>query len=333
MVDLSTHYLGLPLANPIVVSASPLSKKIETVQRLEETGASAVVLYSLFEEQILQETQALDDFASLGLESFREAFPYYPDLSRYNVGAAGYLTHISRLKKAVRIPIIGSLNGSTPGGWTDYARRIEEAGADALELNLYFVPTDPHLAAAEIEDAQIEVVQKVRAAIHIPLAVKLSPFYTALPHFAQRLVAAGANSLVLFNRFYQPDLDVETLEVVPSLDLSTSADLRLPLRWVAILSGRLPADLALTGGVHTPEDLVKAVMAGANVALIASELIAHGVERVRALRDGLEDWLVRYEYESIQQMQGSMSQRSVINPAAFERGNYLKILSAYDNRS
>ena len=332
MVDLSTSYLGLQLKNPVVASASPLSKKVDSVRRLEDAGAGAVVMYSLFEEQITQESRALDFFLSRGTESFAEALTYFPDLDHYNTGAEGYLEQVAKLKKAVSIPVIGSLNGVSTGGWIKYAKRIEEAGADALELNVYYVPTDPTLTSHQLEQANVDLVADVRKEVHIPLAVKLNPFYTALPNLAGRLVKAGANGLVLFNRFIQPDLDIETLEVIPTLHLSTSEELRLPLRWTAILCGKIKADLALTGGVHTAQDVIKAMMAGANVTMLASELIEKGPERVTQLLDDMKSWLEAFEYESVRQMRGSMSQQAVAEPAAFERGNYMKALTSFDNR-
>ncbi|HVN55621.1 MAG TPA: dihydroorotate dehydrogenase-like protein [Anaerolineaceae bacterium] len=332
MVDLSTSYLGLSLKNPLVVSASPISKKVESIRRFAEAGVGAVVVYSLFEEQIVHESNELDFFLNQGTESYPESLSYFPDLDHYNVGPEGYLDHIRRLKNAVDIPVIGSLNGLTSGGWLDYAARIQEAGADALELNIYSVPTDPAQTSEEIEDNYVELVNSIRKQVSIPLAVKLSAYFTSMPNFTSRLAAAGANGLVLFNRFYQPDLDVETLEVVPDLKLSTSDELRLPLRWVAILYGRVQADLALTGGVHTCQDMVKAIMAGASVTMLASELIAHGSGRASELIADLEDWLETYEYQSVSQMKGSMSQKAVADPAAFERANYMKALSSFDNR-
>jgi len=329
---LTTTYLGLTLKNPLVASASPLSKKVDTVRRLEDAGISAVVMYSLFEEQISHESHALDHFLSHGSESFAEALTYFPDLDHYNVGPDEYLNLIRKLKQSVSIPVVGSLNGVSAGGWVDHARMIEQAGADALELNIYYLPTDAALTAAELEQAYVDLVAAVRKQIRIPLAVKLSPYFTALPHFASALVGAGANALVLFNRFYQPDLDIETLEVLPTLDLSTSAELRLPLRWTALLYGRIKADLALTTGVHTATDVVKATMAGANVTMLASELIAHGPARAAEIVADLEQWLVKYEYTSIKQMRGSMSQQNVAEPAAFERANYMKALQSFDNR-
>ena len=332
MADLSTTYLGLKLQNPLVASASPLSKKVDSVKQLEDAGISAVVMYSLFEEQIMHESNALDYFLSRGTESYPEALTYFPEMESYNIGPESYLDLISKLKKSVNIPIIGSLNGISSGGWIEYARKIEQAGADALELNIYYIPTDAGIDSNELENAQVELVTDVKRNLEIPLTIKLSPYYTALPNFASRLVKAGANGLVLFNRFYQPDIDTETLEVNPGLVLSNSYDLRLPLRWVAILYGTLKADLALTSGVHNEQDVLKAMMAGANVVEIASELIANGASAATKILAGLETWMNEFEYKSIQQMRGSMSQQAVAEPAAFERANYMKALQTYDHR-
>ena len=332
MVDLSTNYLGLQLKNPIVASASPLSKKVDFVLRLEDAGAAAVVMYSLFEEQITHESNALDFFLNSGSESFAEALTYFPDLENYNVGPEEYLELVARLKKAVSIPVIGSLNGFTTGGWVEYAKKIEQAGADALELNIYSIPTDPLMNAADLEQSYIDLFTDIRKNLNIPVAVKLSPFFTSPANLAVRLAKAGANGLVLFNRFYQPDLDTETLEVVPTLHLSTSADLLLPLRWTAILYGRVQADLALTSGVHTSQDAIKAVMAGAAVAMMASELIAHGAGRVTEIVDEMGKWMEEFEYTSVKQMCGSMSQKAVADPNAFERANYMKALTSFDNK-
>ncbi|KPL82452.1 dihydroorotate dehydrogenase [Thermanaerothrix daxensis] len=332
MVDLSTRYLGLELKNPLVASASPLSKKLDGIRRLEDAGVSAVVMYSLFEEQIVHESLALDHYLTRGSDSFAEALTYFPDLGRYNVGPEGYLELIRKAKESVGIPIIGSLNGVSSGGWIEYARLIQEAGADALELNLYYLPTDPALTAAELEANYVGLVADIHKQIRIPLAVKLSPFFTALPHFAQQMVQAGAKGLVLFNRFYQPDFDIETLEVVPSLVLSTSEELRLPLRWIAILYGRVAADMALSSGVHTGQDVIKALMAGAKVAMTTSALLKHGLKRAGEILQEMQAWMETFEYQSVQQMIGSMSQQAVAEPAAFERANYMKALLTYDNR-
>lgn len=332
MVDLTTTYLGLQLKNPLVASASPISKKLDGVKRLEDAGVSAVVMYSLFEEQIIHESLALDHYLSRGSESQPEAQTYFPDLDRYNIGPDSYLELIQKIKAAVEIPVIGSLNGATPGGWVEYARRIQEAGADALELNIYQIATDPTATAEQVEKTYIDIVREVRSQVSIPLAVKLSPFFTSLPNLAARLAEAGANGLVLFNRFYQPDLDIETLEVVPNLVLSTSEELRLPLRWVAILYGRVKVDLALSSGVHTHVDAIKALMAGAKVAMTTSELLQKGIHRASEILADLRGWMEKFEYESVRQMTGSMSQQSVADPAAFERANYMKALTSLDNR-
>jgi dihydroorotate dehydrogenase (fumarate) len=332
MADLTTAYLGLKLKNPLVASASPLSKKLDRVRRLEESGIAAVVLYSLFEEQITHQQLELDHYLTQGTETYAEALTYFPDLGQYNLGPEAYLEHITRLKQAVRIPIIASLNGISAGGWVEYARRIQEAGADALELNLYYLPTSTDLTGGVLEDDYVGLVRRIRSMLRIPLAVKLSPFFTSIPNIAQRLTQAGANGLVLFNRFYQPDLDLEALEVVPSLELSTSSELRLPLRWVAILYGRVASDLAITGGVHTAQDVLKCAMAGASAVMMASELIEHGTSRVAQILGDLQAWMDQREYLSIAQMKGSMSQRAVREPAAFERANYMKALNAFDNR-
>ena len=330
MPDLSTTYLGLTLKNPLVVSASPLSHKIPMVQYLEECGAAAIVMYSLFEEQITHESQELDHYLERGTHSYAESLSYFPDLDNYNQGPEPYLEHLHNIKQAVNIPVIGSLNGISSGGWIEYARKIEQAGADALELNIYYLPTDPHLSSGELEESYVNLVADVRATVHIPIALKLSPFFTALPNMALRFVKAGANGLVLFNRFYQPDLDLETLEVVPNLELSTSQELRLPLRWIALLYGHIHADFALSTGVHSSPDVLKAMMAGANVAMMASEILAHGAHRLTAILSDIEQWLEEHEYESITQMRGSMSQQTVADPAAFERANYMKVLSSFN---
>jgi dihydroorotate dehydrogenase (fumarate) len=332
MIDLSTTFLGLKLKNPIVASASPLSKKVDVVKRLEDSGISAVVMYSLFEEQINNESKALDHYLSFGTDSFQEFSSIYPDFDHYNVGPDGYLEHIGKLKQAVKIPIIASLNGVSRGGWVDYARKMQDAGADALELNLYYIPTRVDLTAAELENNYIDLVQAIRSDIKIPIAVKLSSSFSSLPNFVANLVKAGANGVTLFNRFLQPDFDLETMEVNPHMVLSTSAELRLPLRWTAILYGKIDADIALTTGVHTGEDVVKSILAGANISMIASELVEKGPARAIGLLEELTCWMIEHEYHSIDQLKGAMSQKSVAEPAAFERGNYMKALQSYDNR-
>jgi dihydroorotate dehydrogenase (fumarate) len=329
MTDLSTTYLGLELKNPLVASASPLSKKVENAKKLEEAGVSAIVMYSLFEEQIIHESLELDHYLTRGTHAFAEAMTYLPDLGTYNMGPEKYVGHISALKKAVSIPVIASLNGVSKGGWVRYARLMQEAGADALELNMYYLPADLDLSGQELEDNYVDLVSEVKSAISIPLAVKLSPFITSLPNFARRLVTAGADGLVLFNRFYQPDFDLEELEVVRTLELSDSRDLLLPLRWISILYGKIDADLALTSGVHTAQDVLKSMMAGARVAMMTSVILQDGYEIIPAILTDLQAWMETYEYKSIKQMQGSMSQQSVAEPAAFERSNYIQILNEF----
>jgi dihydroorotate dehydrogenase (fumarate) len=330
MVDLTTTYLGLKLKNPLVASPSPLSEKVENVKKLEEAGIAAVVMYSLFEEQIIHESLELDHFLNRGTESFAEALTYFPNVGKFTLAPEKYIETLEKTKQSVNIPVIGSLNGVSTGGWIEYGRKIQDAGADALELNLYYLPIDFSLTGSQIEDNYVRLVSDIRASISIPLAVKLSPFFTALPNFAKRLVDAGANGLVLFNRFYQPDLDLENLEVVPHLVLSNSDELRLPLRWIAILFGKVKADLALTSGVHTSEDAIKAVMAGASVAMTTSALLKRGIPAVQQILTGMEEWLIAHEYESIKQMTGSMSQGAVAEPAAFERANYMKVLNSFN---
>jgi dihydroorotate dehydrogenase (fumarate) len=329
MVDLTTTYLGIKLKNPLVASASPLSKKVETVVEMEEAGIAAVVMYSLFEEQIIHDSLKLHADLTRGAEQFAEAITYLPDYGQYSIGPDTYVERLSKIKQATSLPVIGSLNGVSTGGWIEYAEKIEQAGANALELNLYYLPTDLDLTSAELEDTYYTLVRDVCERVNIPVAVKLSPFYTALPNFARRLVGAGAKGLVLFNRFYQPDFDLEALEVVPNLVLSNSNELRLPLRWIAILYGRISADLALTSGVHNAMDVLKAMMAGARVSMLASELLHNGISRIPTILSNLEQWMVEHEYISIEQMQGSMSQQAVAEPAAFERANYIKVLSSY----
>jgi dihydroorotate dehydrogenase (fumarate) len=338
MVDLTTNYLGLTLKNPLVASASPLSQKIEIVRQLEDAGVSAVVMYSLFEEQIIADSLRLHRDLSQGTDSFAEAMTYLPDLTaysdlrQYNIGPEVYVENLYNLRQAVEIPVIGSLNGITNGGWIEYAHKIQEAGADALELNIYNLPTDPEMTSSALEERYIDLVRSIRASIKIPIAVKLSPFFTALPNFAKRLTEAGVNGLVLFNRFYQPDFDLDELEVVPRLVLSSSQELRLPLRWIAILYGRIPVDFALTSGIHTPEDIIKATMAGASACMMASTLLKYGIGHAAELLAGIQSWMEVNEYESITQMKGSMSQQAVAEPAAFERANYIKVLSSFDFR-
>ena len=328
-MDLTTTYMGMTLKNPIVPSASPLSEKLDGIRRMEDAGAAAVVMYSLFEEQINLESLQLDHFLTYGTESFAEAMTYFPDLGTYKIGPEEYLDLISRAKQAVSIPIIGSLNGVSTGGWIDYARKMQQAGADGLELNVYYIPTDFKMSSAAVEQLYLDVLRDVKKSVTIPVAMKLSPYFSATANMARRLAEAGADALVLFNRFYQPDLDLEKLEVTPRLVLSNSQELRLPLRWVAILYGRVPVDFAITSGVHSLDDVLKGLMVGAKVTMMASELLQNGVQRIGQLLEGMAYWMEEYEYESVVQMQGSMSQKNVGQPAAFERANYMKILQSW----
>jgi dihydroorotate dehydrogenase (fumarate) len=328
-LDFTTQYLGLELKNPLVASASPLSKRVDTVRRLEDAGIAAVVLYSLFEEQITHESQELDYYLELGTHRYAESLSYFPDLDHYNLGPEPYLEHLHRIKQAVSIPVIGSLNGVSSGGWVEYAHKIEQAGADALELNIYYLPVDPELTGEAVERHYVDLVKAIRAEVRIPVAVKLGPYFSSMANMALKLDAAGAAALVLFNRFYQPDYDLEELEVVPNLILSTSHELLLRLHWIAILYGAVQCDLALTGGVHNAGDVVKAMMAGAKVAMMTSALLKRGVGYLDTLVTELLLWMGDHEYDSIKQMQGSMSRNAVPQPAAFERINYMKVLSSY----
>lgn len=328
-MDLTTTYMGMDLKNPIVPSASPLSEDLSKIRRMEDAGASAVVMYSLFEEQITLESHQLDHYLSYGAEGFAEALSFFPDMETYKVGPDDYLNQIRQAKEAVDIPIIGNLNGVSTGGWIDYARRIEEAGADALELNVYYLPTDLNMTGAEVEQMYLDVLRDVKKVVSIPVAMKLSPYFSATANMAHRLAEGGADALVLFNRFYQPDFDLQNLEVVPRLVLSSSYELTLPLRWIAILYGRVPVDLAVTSGVHTVEEVLKGLMAGSKVTMMASELLKNGIPRIGQILEGMVQWMEEYEYESVVQMQGSMSQRSVAEPAAFERANYMKTLGSW----
>jgi dihydroorotate dehydrogenase (fumarate) len=333
MIDLTTNYLGLALKNPLVASASPLCEDLVNLRDMEEAGAAAVVLHSLFEEQLALEGQNLDRQLSQGAESFAEALTYLPDMADYNFGPEGYLEHIREAKAALGIPVIASLNGSTTGGWVRFAREIEEAGADALELNIYYLPTDPRRTGQEVEQRYCDLVALVRSHVRIPVAVKIGPYFSALANLARRLDEAGAGALVLFNRFYQPDFDLENLEVKPSLTLSTPQELLLRLHWVAVLYGHVRANLAVTGGVHSAADVLKSLMAGARVAMMTSALLKHGIGHLTQVLVDLITWMGEHDYDSVRQMQGSMSRRAAPNPDAFERANYMKVLSSYTTRS
>jgi len=331
-MDLSTTYLGKKLSSPLVVSANPLSEKLDNIKRMEEAGAGAVVLYSLFEEQLRQEELSLDHHMTYGTESFAEALTYFPEPVAYHTTSDAYLEHIRQAKETVDIPIIASLNGSTAGGWTTFAEKIQEAGADALELNLYSIPSDPKTTAEEIEVNYLTTVQWVKTALKIPVAVKLSPFFTNLANFAAKLDAQNVDALVLFNRFYQPDIDLENQMVYPHLILSTSHDLRLPLRWIAMLHGRIKADLAATSGIHKGRDAIKALMAGANVTMMASVLLARGIDYLENIEKEMREWMNENEYESVEQMRGSVSQIHCENPSEFERVQYMRALTTYRPR-
>jgi dihydroorotate dehydrogenase (fumarate) len=333
MMDLTTHYLGLQLKNPLVVSSSPLTESVESILRLEEVGAAAVVLPSIFEEQLSLEGNSLDRDITRGTESYAESLSYFPSYEDYRQGQDAYLGLLRRAKAQAGIPIIGSLNGATAGGWVRFAKEIEQAGADALELNTYSLVTDAAVTGSTVERAMVELVRQVGDNTKLPIAVKLSPHYTSFPNLARQLDEAGADALVLFNRFYQPDFDLEQMDVIPRLVLSRPDELMLRLHWVAILYGNLRPQLAVTGGVHSAHDVLKAVMAGAQVAMTASELLARGVDRLAIMRAEVMRWMEEHEYESIDQMRGSLSRRSVPDSSPFERGNYIKTLSSYTLRA
>lgn len=326
MANLETTYLGLQLKSPLVVASSPLSTDLESLRQMEKAGAGAVVLYSLFEEQIELAEMGFANYYSQNIEELPEPLRHIANMKEYNQGAGGYLAHLYQAKNSLSIPVIGSLNGYYSSGWTRYARLIEAAGADALELNIYYVPTKSHITGAEVEQMYIDLVRDVTSSVRIPVSVKLSPYFSAIANISRRLVGAGAKGLVLFNRFYQPDFDVVNRAIVPSIDLSTSAELRLRLRWVALLSDQIEADMAITGGVHTAEDAVKGLMAGANVLMLASALIQHGVGHLRQLNDELNAWLDTYAYQSVSEIRGLLSHAQIGDSAALERANYLNVL-------
>ncbi|MFZ5806375.1 MAG: dihydroorotate dehydrogenase-like protein [Verrucomicrobiota bacterium] len=329
MADLQTNYLKLSLRNPVVPSASPLSGNIDNIRKMEDAGAGAMVLHSLFEEQINYDSQLLHETLEQGTESFAESTSYLPDMGKYKIGPERYLDLIRSAKEAVDMPIIASLNGCTLGGWIDYAKKIQEAGADALELNLYRLPTNPLITGSEIKSEYIEIVSDVLKHISIPLAVKISPFFSSIPYFATQLASVGARGLVMFNRFYQADIDLENFELVHRINYSASADLLLPLRWTAILYGQVKLDLAITSGVHNHEDVIKGIMAGANVTMMASALLQHGIPRIRTIIKDLERWMDEHEYNSIKEMRGCMSLKKVENPEKYERAQYLRVLDSF----
>ena len=330
-IDLTTRYLGLTLRSPIVASASPLNGEAASARQMEDGGAAAIVLPSLFEEEVLHEEVELNRALEAGAEHFAEALDYFPAVPHLTHAGDRYVANLERIKAAVSVPVIASLNATTRGGWIRYARLLEEAGADAIELNLYHVAADPHLSAADMEARDLELVAAVRAAVRIPLAVKLSPFYSALANFARRLVASGAGGLVLFNRFYQPDIDLETRDVVVRLELSTPSELRLPLRWIAILRPQLgpTVSIAATSGIQGGRDVVKALMVGADVGMMTSAVLRSGPAHFRHVEEELRHWLARHEYTSVDQLRGSASQASAGDPSAFERANYMRTLHSW----
>ncbi|MGA2064891.1 MAG: dihydroorotate dehydrogenase-like protein [Thermoguttaceae bacterium] len=331
-VDLTTKYLGMTLRNPLVIAASPISQRIESLVKMEEMGAAAAVLHSLFEEQIRHDEIEMVRLHEKGTESFAESLSYFPEQDDYRVGPESYLDTIRRAKQSVSIPIIASLNGTSKGGWVRYAKMMQEAGADALELNIYFIATDPAMSGRDVESRYLELVAAVKDSVSIPLAVKVGPYFSAMANMAKRLVEAGADGLVLFNRFLQPDIDLETLETRPRLVLSTPFEMLVPLRWIAILHGRVRASLALTSGLHDSDGMIKALLAGADVGMIVSALYEEGAAEITHILDGLRAWMEEKEYDSVEQLKGSMSQENCPDPAAFERGNYMKALTSFTGK-
>ncbi|PJF30346.1 MAG: dihydroorotate dehydrogenase [Candidatus Thermofonsia Clade 1 bacterium] len=328
-MNLESLYMGLRLKSPLIASASPLSDKLDNIKRMEDAGAGAVVLYSLFEEQIRREREALHYYLLHGTESYAEALTYFPEPVTYHASPDQYLELIRKARETVDIPIIASLNGTTLGGWTRFAQNMAQAGAHALELNVYYIPTDPYLSGNAVEQTYLDILAAVKSVVSVPVAMKLSPYFSNMAYMARRLDEVGANALVLFNRFYQPDINIETLEVTPNVVLSSSADLRLPLTWIGILYGRVQASLALTSGVHTGEDAVKAILAGASAVCMTSALLRNGIDHIRTVESGLRAWMTQHEYESVQQMRGAVSQMHAEDPSAFERVQYMRALSEY----
>jgi dihydroorotate dehydrogenase (fumarate) len=328
-MNLTTRYLGFKLRTPLVPSASPLSEKIDNIKRMEDAGAPAVVFHSLFEEQVRRDYHELQYYLDQGTESYAESLSYFPDQAEFKVGPEAYLEHIAQAKAAVDVPIIGSLNGTTFGGWMTYARQIEQAGADALELNIYSIPSDPEVSGEDIETSYLTILASIKAQLKIPVAVKLSPFFTNFAQFARRADRDGAGALVLFNRFYQPDIELETLEISPNVLLSTPMAMRLPMRWIAMLYGRIGANLAATSGIHRATDALKMLMAGADVTMLCSVLLRRGIEHIRVLEREMREWMEEHEYESVEQLKGSMSQKNCPDPSAFERAQYMRALATY----
>ncbi|HGE72618.1 TPA: dihydroorotate dehydrogenase-like protein [Candidatus Poribacteria bacterium] len=329
MADLSTKYMGLTLQNPLVVSPSTLCKKIDNIKKMEDAGAGAVVLHSLFEEQIILENQEIDRYLTQGTDTYAESLTYFPNVGDFWAGPDEYLEHIRKAKNAVKIPIIASLNGVSSGGWISYAKEFESAGADAIELNIYYIPTDPDMVSQQVEYMYIDVAKNVKDSVKIPVAIKISPFFSSMAYMAKQFDQLGIDALVMFNRFYQPDFDLKTMTVTPNLVLSTSDELRLRLRWVAILYGRIKADMAVTGGVHTVDDVIKSILAGANVAMMTSAIMKNGINHITRLKNELAEWMDKHEYKSLNEIRGKMSQQSVKEPSAFERANYMKVIKSY----
>jgi dihydroorotate dehydrogenase (fumarate) len=329
MADLSTKYMGLNLQNPLVMSPSTLCKKIDNIRKMEDAGASAVVLHSLFEEQIILENQEIDRYLTQGTDSYAESLSYFPKVGDFWAGPDEYLEHIRKAKSAVKIPIIASLNGVSAGGWTSYAKEFENAGADAIELNIYYIPTDLDLVSQQVEYMYLEVAKSVKNSVNIPVAIKIGPYFSSMAYMARQFDQIGIDALVMFNRFYQPDFDLKSMKVVPNLVLSTSDELRLRLRWVAILYGRIKANMAVTGGVHTVEDVAKSILAGANITMMASAVMTNGVGHITKIKNELAEWMDKHEFGSIADIQGKMSQQSVAEPAAFERANYMKVIKSF----
>ena len=330
-MDLTSTYLGIKLKNPIVPSASPLSKDLDNIKKMEDAGAAAIVMFSMFEEELMHETEEIHYFETMGDESYPEATSYKPKFEGYHFRSGQYLDIIHKASKTVEIPIIGSLNGCTNQGWVDYAKKIQEAGAQALELNMFYIPTELSVKGEEIEERYIDIVKSVRKEVSIPIAIKLSPYFSSTANMALQFELAGADGLVLFNRFYQPDFDLEELKVMPNLTFSTPAEIRLPLLWIALLGGRLDLSLAATTGVHSAAEIIKYILAGADATMVTSALLKNGIGHIKTLLNDLEIWMIEHEYQSINQMKGSMSQRSVADPESFERANYIKVLDSYEN--
>jgi dihydroorotate dehydrogenase (fumarate) len=328
-MKLTTRYLGFKLRTPLVPSASPLSEKIDNIKRMEDAGASAVVFHSLFEEQLRRDHHELHHYLEQGTESYAESLTYFPEPAEFKVGPEAYLEHIAQAKSAVDIPIIGSLNGTTFGGWMKFAQQIEQAGADALELNIYSIPSDSEISGEDIETSYLTILASIKEQLKIPVAVKLSPFFTNFARFARRADRSGADALVLFNRFYQPDIELETLEISPNVLLSTPMAMRLPMRWIAMLYGRIGANLAATSGIHRATDALKMLMAGADVTMLCSVLLRRGIDHIRVIEREIREWMEEHEYESVEQLKGSMSQKNCPDPSAFERAQYMRALETY----